>query len=75
MFHLIKKYHKLEYETNQKSMFIFFVNMLAVIIVDTVNIMLISDKDIGTPTICFIRLSGVLKYQATIEFFGSDLSW
>ena len=75
MFYLIKKFHKFEYETNQKSMFIFFVNMLAVIFVDTVNILLISDKDICTPTICFIRLSGIQKYQAMTEFFGSNISW
>ena len=55
LIYLVRKYHKLEYETNIKQMSVFFFNCIIYILIDVVKGELTSTDMLYTPTLCFFR--------------------
>ena len=56
MLWLLSKYHRLEYETNLKSLLIFMTNMVLLVGAQTINTEIVSSGDVMTPTLCFWRM-------------------
>ena len=74
LIYLMKKYHRLEYETKINQMTLFFTNFVALIICLFISTSITDTRLVGTPTICFFRKPELVA-PGIIDFWLYLIGW
>ena len=77
MMFLMKKYHRLEYETKSRQIKCYFYNMLILQIMSTISCELSPSNDLFSPTLCFFKDQELKKkmYWTQLYWFYGILGW